>query len=261
MVNKKLLVGNWKMNPETIVEARKTLLKIKTKAGKLQNVHTVICPPAVFLGDLTRNLKGKRCVLGAQDCHYEVSGSHTGENSPRQIRSLKAKYVIIGHSERRALGEGDEEISKKVRSALGEDLTVILCVGEEKRDKDGNYLRVIQKQLLTDLSKIAKNDLSRIVVAYEPIWAIGKNALRPAKPSDVFEMKIFVKRVLTDAFGKDYANQTLFLYGGSADEKNAEDFLGEGQADGLLVGRASLSDLKFCKMLEVAEEISSQKKG
>ncbi|HET8574971.1 MAG TPA: triose-phosphate isomerase [Candidatus Paceibacterota bacterium] len=259
MTKKKLIVGNWKMNPETAAEARTTFTKIKTKAAKLKNADTVICPPSLFLGDLRKLVTGKRCVLGAQNCHAAVSGAHTGEISAVQIASMKVPYVILGHSERRAAGEGDEDISQKIKAAMASGLKVILCVGEEKRDRDGKYLRTVEMQLLNDLSKIAKTDLSQLVIAYEPIWAIGKNALRPATPGDVFEMKIFVKRVLTDKFGKENADQTMFLYGGSVDDKNTEEFLGDGQADGLLVGRASLSAEIFGKIMEIGDRVAAKK--
>lgn len=254
---KKLVVGNWKMNPQTAAEASRTFGKIRTTAGKLRKVNTVVCPPSVFLGDLRKGVMGKRLLLGGQDCHFEPDGSHTGEISALQLASVKAKYVIVGHSERRADGETDERIGGKVAAALKSGLSVIVCVGETARDKNGRYLKKIEDQLLRGLASVSQADFERVVIAYEPIWAIGKNALRPAHPRDVFEMKIFVRRVLSDAFGKNHSEKMLFLYGGSVDAKNARDFLADGEADGLLVGRASLDAGAFGEILKIAEEVGS----
>lgn len=253
---KKLIVGNWKMNPEYLKDAANILGKIKKAASTKRKVDTVICPPHAFLGDLRKYATGKRLTLGGQDCYFESAGSYTGETSPLQLKSLKAKYVIIGHSERRAAGETDEIIAKKVKAGIQSGLHVILCIGEKKRDKDGLYMQDIKKQLFTNLGKISKADFDRLVIAYEPIWAIGENARRAAKPADIFEMKIFIRRVLTDKFGKISPGAPFFLYGGSADDKNARDFLEAGQADGLLVGRASRDPEVFERILKIGEELS-----
>lgn len=255
MPKKKIIIGNWKMNPESLTEAKRTLTKIKKVAGTLRKVDTVVCVPAVFLGDLRREATGKRCVLGAQDCYFEPKGSFTGEVSPLQLKSLKVKYVIIGHSERRAMGETDALIAKKVKAAIASGLSVVLCVGEQVRDKDGKYLKQIEKQVEIATADLKKSDFEKLIIAYEPVWAIGEAAKRPAEPRDVFEMKIFVKRILNDKHGKKASEDTRFIYGGSTDDKNAESFLHEGQVDGLLPGRASLDPEKFGAMLRIAEAI------
>lgn len=252
---KKLIVGNWKMDPQTMKEASSIFLKTRTIAGSLRKVDTVVCPPAVFLGDLRAKVTGSRCVLGAQDCHFEPSGAHTGEVSSLQLKSLGVRYVIIGHSERRKDGESDERVGKKVEAVLRSGLSVILCVGEEGRDRGGRYLGKIHQQILVDLQSVPKKDLGRVVIAYEPIWAIGEKARRSAHPRDVLEMKIFIRKVLSDMFGKSDAEKVLFLYGGSVDEKNARDFLLAGEADGLLVGRASLEPKVFGEILKITESL------
>lgn len=251
---KKLIIGNWKMYPKSIKEARDTFTAIRKTAAKLHDVQTVICPPALYLGDLKKLVTGHRAVLGAQNAWTELEGAFTGEVSPAQLSSMGVSYVIIGHSERRAMGEGDELIGRKIVAALKAGVTVVLCVGEHTRDLDGGYLKFIEAQLVADLAGVAKKDLARIVIAYEPIWAIGKNALRAAYPDDALEVSIFIKRVLADLYGKS-GEVVPILYGGSVDAKNSAEFLSKSNVDGLLVGRASLDAKTFSTILESANTI------
>ncbi len=252
---KKLIVGNWKMAPDTLKQAEATFLAIKKKASNLRNVQTVICPPIVYVETLAWHVSGHRCVVGAQNVFYEKGGAFTGEISVKQLASVKASYAIIGHSEHRAMGETDEEISKKVIVALKEKMKVILCVGESKRDDHGEYTRFIAEQIKSALAQVKKPQLVNLVIAYEPIWAIGKDADHPATPADALEVSILIRKVIADMFSKKDAFSIPVLYGGSADDKNAKGFLSEGEADGLLVGRASLNPKKFNAILETANNI------
>ena len=251
---KKLIIGNWKMYPKSVKEARDTFTAIRKTAAKLRDVQTVVCPPALYLGDLKKLVTGHRAVLGAQNAWTEQEGAYTGEVSPAQLASMGVSYVIIGHSERRAMGETDEFINKKISAALKAGLTVVLCVGEHTRDLDGGYLKFIGAQLALDLAGVAKKDLARLVVAYEPIWAIGKNALRAAYPDDALEVSIFIKRTLADLYGKNGESVSI-LYGGSVDAKNSAEFLAKSNIDGLLVGRASLDAKTFSVILENANTV------
>jgi triosephosphate isomerase len=252
---KQLIVGNWKMNPWKIEDARKIFDEIKKEAGKLSRVQTVVCPPFVFLSDLVKKISGHRCAVGAQDMFFEKDGAYTGEVSPRMLSSLGAKYVIIGHSERRAMGETDETVNKKVLAALKMGLVVVLCVGEKERSAEGAYFQFIKNQIEIALGNVPKRLLANIVIAYEPVWAIGKNATGVIAPPDLLEMSIFMRKTLSDIFGRTPAQEIPFLYGGSVDEKNAEAFLKEGEVDGLLVGRVSLNPKKFITILKTAEKI------
>jgi triosephosphate isomerase len=249
---KKIIIANWKMSPDSTKEAKKIFSGIKKVASKLRNVQTVVCPPFIYLTELQKIVSGHRCVLGTQDSFWEKKGSFTGEISPTMISNLKSEYVILGHSERRALGETDEVVNKKIKACLKENLKIVLCIGEKERDNHGDYLSGIKEQIENSLAGISKSSLSKIIIAYEPLWAIGKNSQRPATPAESMEMSIFIKRVLADAFGKNNISKINILYGGSVDLKNAEVFLKEGGVNGLLVGRASLDDLKFGKILEKA---------
>lgn len=251
---KKLIIGNWKMYPMSIQEARDIFTKIKRETGTLRNVQTVICPPFIYAGDLKKLAKGHRLALGAQNTWYENEGAYTGEVSPSQIASLGISYVIIGHSERRALGETDELINRKIIAAIKSELTVILCVGEEKRDQDGNYLEYISTQMKIALKSVSRRDLKRIVIAYEPIWAIGKDALRAASADDALEVSILIKKTLANLYKREWEIVPI-LYGGSTNEKNAQEFLFKSQINGLLVGRASLDPNVFGEILKSAERI------
>jgi triosephosphate isomerase len=252
---KRLIIGNWKMNPWKAEDARKIFDGVKKEAGKLAHVQTVVCPPFVFLSDLAKKSSGHRAVLGAQDVFSEMEGAYTGEISPLMLSDVGAKYVIIGHSERRALGETDEIINKKILTALKMGLMVVLCVGERDRDAGSEYFSFIKNQIETALAKVPKRSLANVVIAYEPVWAIGAKATSADTPADFLEITIFIRKTLSDMFDRTSAHSVPVLYGGSVNEENAESFLKEGEADGLLVGRASLDPKKFITILKIAEKI------
>ena len=253
----KLIVGNWKMYPKTLIEAKKIFTEEKKTARLLKKTKIVSCPPALFIEPLSRSALGTKAVsLGAQNCFFEDEGARTGETSPLQIASVGATYVILGHSERRALGETDEVIAKKAIQANKAKLTVILCVGEKKRDEAGTYFNEVREQMRKSLTGFPSDAVKRLVIAYEPIWAIGANAIRPATPHDFHEMSILIKRHLVEQFGKTAGFKVPILYGGSVDEKNAEGFLKEGAADGLLIGRVSLDSERFGTILKLADKLS-----
>lgn len=242
------------MFPANVKDARDKFAAIKKTAGTLRNVQTVICPPFIYAAELKKTATGHRCVVGAQNTWYENDGAFTGEVSPAMITSVGLSYVIIGHSERRALGETDELINKKVLAALKAKLTVVLCVGERERDQDGHYLKFISEQIKHALKGVTKKELGLIVLAYEPIWAIGKHALRAASPDDALEVSILIKKTMTELYGKD-GTAAPILYGGSVDANNAWEFLTKSQVHGLLVGRASLDPKIFTEILKSADKI------
>lgn len=252
---KQLIIGNWKMNPGKIDDARKIFDGVKKEAGKLTHVETVMCPPFIFLSDLSKKVSGHRCVLGAQDVFYETEGAFTGEVSLPMLSSLGIKYVIVGHSERRAMGEADDAVNKKILATLKMGFSVVLCVGEKERDETGEHFHFIKNQIETALSKVQKRLLANVIIAYEPVWAIGTKATGADTPADFVEITIFIRKTLSDMFGRNSANTISILYGGSVNEKNAESFLKEGEADGLLVGRASLDAEKFITILKISEKI------
>lgn len=253
MGHMKLIVGNWKMYPKTVSEARRIFAVLKKRVGRGNfGVKIVICPSTLYLATLFAEKGTARVFFGAQDAFWENDGAHTGENSPTQLHSAGVTYVILGHSERRASGETDAVIALKARRAIENALTVILCVGEKDRDHSGAYFRHVGEQLRASLSRFPKGKGKALVVAYEPVWAIGVHATGVAAPSDFHEMSIFIRRHLVEYFGKKSGFSIPILYGGSVDEGNAAGFLKEGGADGLLVGRASLDPKKFSEIIRVA---------
>lgn len=254
---KKLIVANWKMNPENSTKAHQLFMGIKQTASKLSKVQTIIAPPFVYLTGLSELYRGHRILFAGQDMFWEKKGSFTGEVSSSMLKDSGAECVIIGHSERRALGESNEEINKKVLAATGAGLTIILCIGESDRDhKNGTHLAFLTKQLESALMGVVKGKLSKIVIAYEPIWAIGKSKEDAMNGDELHETVLFIKKVIAKNFGKNFALKVPILYGGSVEKGNTKALLTEGMVDGLLVGHASLSASEFNEILRIAQEIA-----
>lgn len=254
-MQKKLIIGNWKMNPRTVREAKAHFLAIKKAAAPYRNIDVAIAAPFVYLPELAKSASAG-LALSAQNVSSEKEGAYTGEVSAGMLAAVKAKYVIVGHSERRALGEGNAFIGEKIKAALAAKLTPVLCVGETERDTGMFYLSAVKTQLEECLAGVPKSAVSRVVVAYEPVWAISTTpGHRDATPEDALEMRIYIQKVLADMFGHTNADKVRVLYGGSVDEKNALGFLSAGRADGLLPGRASLVPKKFAAILKVASSI------
>lgn len=244
-----LIVANWKMNPPRLDDALKLYKSIATLSRSLKNIETVVCPPSPFIEPLMRSLRSSPVVLGGQNIHSESSGAFTGEVSGSMLYTAGARFVIVGHSERRAMGEDDELVSRKVLAAYKARLTPIVCVGESVRDSSGDYLHIVARQLEASVQYITGAQLAKTVIAYEPVWAIGDTAKKAAEPRDVEEMTLYIRRILADRIGPNKAARVRILYGGSVNAQNALDFLGDTRADGLLVGRASVT-AQFLTMLK-----------
>ena len=238
----KLIAANWKMNPASLKEAVRL-------AGSCDGKGVIIIPPFVFLSAVGGILK--KAELGAQNVFSEDDGAWTGEISLRQLNGLGVQHVIIGHSERRKLGEDDKLIGQKVFAALKHDFRIILCVGEHwdvrKKGKQAAY-NFVKKQLVADLAGIRHSKFkvqnSRLIVAYEPIWAIGTG--KNDDPEDAAEMAFFIKEILATRFSLLTAK---VLYGGSVTARNASGFLGRPEIDGVLVGGASLRAGEFKRII------------
>lgn len=249
----KYIVGNWKMYPRSLAEAKEIVTEIRSLARRavVKGVQPVICPPSVFLAGLIGNSTALQ--FGGQDASAMGEGAYTGEISSVQLASLGAKYVILGHSERRSAGETDTLIAAKVIAAVKAGLMVILCVGERERDHDGKYFVEVANQLRASLLNFPENKSVNLIIAYEPVWAIGVNATHPATPRDHQEMSMLLRRTLAELFGKQKGFHIPLLYGGSVDTKNAQSFLDIG-ADGLLVGRTSLRAKDFALIIHNAAQ-------
>jgi len=248
--NKILIVANWKMNPDTVEKAKEIFKETEKSVVGLRNAKVVVCPPFVYLSDLEK-INNSKIVLGAQDMFWEEAGSFTGEISSKMLKG--EGYVILGHSERRELGETDEMVAKKISSAIKAGLCPILCVGEKERDTHGEYLHFLRAQIKNSLGKLPKKLLNKIIIAYEPVWAIGKGDEEAMKPADIHETTLFIKKVLADIYDQKVAVSVPILYGGSVSYNNAKDIITDGEVQGLLVGRESLNPKKFGELLKVVD--------
>lgn len=240
------------MNPLSIKEAETLYREIQKTAKNNKKTTIVVCPPYPYLY-LGQKYKSANLFLGAQDTAVELSGAYTGEVSAPMLSSMKVSYVILGHSERRTLGETNEIINKKIIQALKAKLIPILCIGESIRDAHGEYLSYIKEQLHICLSGVSKAQMSNIVIAYEPVWAISSNNGREAVPQEFVEVRIFIRKVLSDMYSVSIAHATAILYGGSVGGSDVNSFLVEGGADGVLVGRNSLAPLKFTAIVAASQ--------
>lgn len=246
-----LIVGNWKMNPTTIGKARRLLTDIRGGLGRVKGkVNTAIAVPYPYISELANLSPSERLVLGAQDAFYEANGAHTGEVSAGMLKSVGAKFIIVGHSERRARGEDDKEVYRDLQAVLQSKLMAIVCVGEKKRDKEGDYFGVVETQLRAALRTVDEKDMKRVVIAYEPVWAIGSN--KPTTPADAEEMRLFITKTLTSRYNRSVAEKTCVLYGGSVKKHNAESLLKETNLNGFLVGGASLKASEFLTIVNIA---------
>lgn len=254
MAGKHIVVANWKMHPKTLAEAKHLFLGVKRAVSRVRSAEAVVCPPAAFLSELRKLYAGKRISFGGQDVHAEKSGSYTGSLSAPMLKSVGAKYVIIGHSERRAAGETNNDVQKKVRAALDERLAVILCVGEQERDHEGEYLTFIKEELEVALLGVAADELRRVVIAYEPIWAIGRSAAAAMKPHDLHQIALFIRKVLSECFNREAALKATVLYGGSVEPENCGVLIKNGDVNGFLLGHASLDPTSFGDILACVYE-------
>lgn len=250
---KKLVVANWKMNPKSLTEAVRECGAIARSARALKKVETVIAPPTPFLGFL---LKTKGVTFGAQDISTERGiGAATGEVSGAILKQFGVRYVIVGHSERRTRGEAGPVIAAKVTAALREGLTPILCVGEQERDEDGAYFQELRTQIHESLDGVPKAQLKNVIVAYEPVWAVGVEAERADTPEETLETVLYIRKIISE-ISHGRVQNTPVLYGGSVLPANASAFLKHGGVAGLLVGRASLKPRLFAKILKSAQHIA-----
>jgi len=246
---KSTLVANWKMNPATFREAKLLFETTKKAADKAKNVQVIVAAPAIFLRQLAVGYRG-RIAFALQNGFPEARGAHTGEISFAQGADSRASYAIIGHAERRAMGESNEQTKAKVAGALKQELTPILCVGEEKRDGSGQHFPFIREQLRAGLADVPASSIKKVLIAYEPVWVIG--ATKPMSPRDMHEMSIFIRKTIVEFYGEG-GMESKILYGGSVDEISAPEMLRDGDVRGLLVGRASAETHHITKLLAAIE--------
>ncbi len=246
-----LVAGNWKMN-KTIAEARELVFKMSMKLREISGVERVICPPFTSLMAVSALLEGSGIGLGAQNMYWEEKGAFTGEVSPLMLKEL-CQYVILGHSERRAyFGETDETVNRKLRAAEAFGLTPIVCVGETLEQYESNQTReVVSTQTRNGLRDVSPEFAPRIVVAYEPVWAIGTGKASSAENANAV-VKDIIRPAIADLYGNETAQAVRVLYGGSVTAANAAEYFGQPDIDGALVGGASLKLDDFVAITKAA---------
>lgn len=245
-MRKPIIAGNWKMN-KTIKEGLKFIEEVKGQTEG--DVEVLICAPFTLLKDLKAATKGTNIKVGAQNMHYENSGAFTGEVAPANLVEIEMDYVIIGHSERREYyGETDETCNKKVLKAIEVGINPILCCGEtlEEREADKTMDKV-KGQIVAGLADVKAEDLAKVVIAYEPIWAIGTGKTATADQAN--EVIAYIRQVVRDKYG-DLADQVRIQYGGSVKPANVAEIMGQSDIDGALVGGASLKPADFLGLLK-----------
>lgn len=251
-MRKPFIAGNWKMN-KTAYEAVQLVQELSylTEEVKPEEVDVVVCPPFVALKSVSTFVEYEKpnFTLGAQNMHWEKEGAYTGEISPLMLKDLRVEYVILGHSERRLyFFETDEMVSKKVRAAYDNGLIPILCVGETLEERDSSQTnQVVQRQLFTVLDNLSSEEVERLIVAYEPVWAIGTG--KSAFPETANDVARYLRALVGSKFNPEVAKKLRILYGGSVTPENVQEFTAEPDIDGVLVGGASLEASKFAAII------------
>lgn len=246
-----IIAGNWKMH-KTIVEAIDLVNRLKRELYALTDLDIVVCPPFTSLSDLDEILEGSNLALGAQDIYWETSGAYTGEVSAAMLKDAGCEYVICGHSERRNLFfETSEQVNKKARTALAHGLSPIVCVGENlKQREEGRTFEVVREQLIESLKDLTEVEMLKVVLAYEPVWAIGTG--KTATPQQAQEAQSFIRNKLSELYNEGLAQSIRIQYGGSVRPDNIADLMSQEDMDGALVGGASLDAGSFIEIVKRA---------
>jgi len=242
-MTKKIIIANWKMNPKNAKEAQALFEAAKEGARGAKNIQIVVCPPFVWLGILKSNAQVK---LGVQNCHWENSGAFTGEISAAMAADSGAEYVILGHSERRRyMGETDEIVNLKIKSALKAKLKAVLCVGE----KFGEEMSiVVENQIIKSLAGLSVNQMKDVILAYEPVWAVGTG--HNCSPDNALSAGLFIRKTLAKLYSRFLAEKAPVLYGGSVNDENGNSYISQARLNGLLVGGSSLDAKEFAGIIK-----------
>ncbi len=243
----KIIAGNWKMNNNR-VQAEALITELIPLVSETKNT-VIICVPFTDLCKAVKLTKGTNIHVGAQNCHWKESGAYTGEIAPSMLTELGVEYVVIGHSERRSyFGETDETVLLRTKAALAAGLKPIVCIGETLDERNsGNMEKVLSRQILDGFKDITADELKNIIVAYEPVWAIGTGVT--ATDEQANDAIAYVRSVFASKYGKTAADKLYIQYGGSMNDKNAEGLLNMPQIDGVLIGGASLVAAKFAAVV------------
>jgi len=247
----KLIVANWKMNPASAEEAKEIITEIKKKSKSFGDVRLIVCPPFIFLNEISEIISlSKKIILGAQDVFVGQGVSHTGEVGVDLLKKAGVKYVLVGHSERRAILDSDEIVKEKMLGSLKGGFKTILCVGEKERNEHGDHYHEVRRQIEDVIIKLPKKLIKNLIIAYEPVWAIGRPENEAIKPDQLHEITIFIKRLISDTLGAKEVEKIKILYGGSVTKNNFKEIIEKGNVDGLLIGRESLKVKNFVELVK-----------
>lgn len=250
-MRRKFIAGNWKMNTSR-AEGVALATAIAAKAGESPNVEVAVCPPSVYLEAIGQAIKGSTVGLGAQNCYHESKGAFTGELSPQMLVDVGCKYAILGHSERRQIfKESNQDVNRKVLATLAAGLTPIMCVGESLEQRQaGQTAAVVREQIEGSLAGLSTEQMLKVVIAYEPIWAIGTGVV--ATPQQAEEVHADLRKLLETRYTPEVASKVRIQYGGSVNAENAATLLSQPNIDGALVGGASLKADGFLAIISAA---------
>lgn len=251
MSRKVVIAGNWKMN-KTGAEGKAFVEEFIPKVKDINNVEIVVCPTYTALEAVVEAAKGSNVKVGSQNIHWAESGAFTGEISAEMLKAIGVEYVIIGHSERRQyFGETDATVNQRIKAALAANLKTMFCIGEVLEDREsGNTNSILDVQIRNGLVDITASDMDSIIVAYEPVWAIGTG--KTATPEMAEETHAFVRSVLVDMFGQEVADKVRIQYGGSMKAANSAELVGQENIDGGLIGGAALEAESFYQLIKNA---------
>ena len=253
-MRKTIIAGNWKMF-KTLKDGQELVVCLRRDLFQIENVDIVVCPPFTLLAYLADALETSNIALGAQDCFWEEEGAFTGEVSCKMLKDAGCTFVIIGHSERRQyFSEKNDTVNKKVKAALKNELTPIMCVGETLAEREGNFtFKVIDDHVQNGLKSISKEEALKIVIAYEPVWAIGTG--KTASPAQAQEVHKYIRDLLAKMYDKETAENIRIQYGGSVKPENTVELMQQPDVDGALVGGASLKAESFSEIVKKASEV------
>jgi len=253
-MRKTIIAGNWKMN-KTLREGQELAIALRRELYQIEDVDIVVCPPYTLLAYLANALETSNILIGAQDVYWQDEGAFTGEVSPVMLKDIGCKFVIIGHSERRAyFGETNESVNNKIKASLRHDLTPIVCVGETLSEREsGQTFKVLDDHIENGLKGITDTDILKIVIAYEPVWAIGTG--KTATSQQAQEAQKYIRDLLRKMYNNDIADTIRIQYGGSVKPENITELMREPDVDGALVGGASLKVETFVEIVKKASEI------
>jgi len=250
-MRKKIIAGNWKMNND-INESQSLISGIINGLGNDDKCDVIVCPPFTSLNDVNSLIKDTHIKLGAQNMFYEDSGAYTGEISASMLKAVGCEFVILGHSERRTIfGETDEIINKKIKKAIKSKLNVIFCIGETlSQREEGTTYEVIRHQIIKGLQDVTRQNLKNVIIAYEPIWAIGTG--KTATPEQAQEVHSFIRNLIKENYREESAEEIIIQYGGSVKPDNSTALLSQPDIDGALIGGACLKADSFLRIIAAA---------